>query len=195
MKFTIKEKNRIFQEFFRVDRLDLEIDTFAGGRLPMRRYHLERPEVVALVLYNPEKDSIILVKQFRYSSIKKDTDDGWTLEIVGGLIDPGEAPEESALRESEEETGFRPKRVEFLTSSFASVGISNELIHLYVGLVTEEDRVASGGGIAHENEDILVIEMPFQEALQQIKNGIITDAKSILGIQWLALKLAGVGPF
>ncbi len=195
MKYIVKEKKRIFSEFFRVDRLDIETDTFAGGTLPIRRYHLERPEVVALTLENTERDTLVLVKQFRYSSIKKPLDDGWTLEIVGGLIDPGESPQDCAIRESIEETGYRPGKVEYRTSFFASVGISNELIHLYAAQVTGKDKIGKGGGIAHEHEDIEVIELPYQKALEQIVRGSIKDAKTILGIQWLALQKAGGTPF
>ena len=195
MKFTIKDKQRIFSEFFRVDRLDLEIETFESGEImPIRRYHLERPEVVALVVENTDNNSLVMVRQFRYSSLKG-SPDGWTTEIVGGLIDPGESPEACALRESQEETGYLPKGVTYLTKFFATVGISDELIYLYHAQVTGAEKVSLGGGLAHENEDIEVVEIPFDQCLEQIKSGEINDSKTILGIQWLALAKAGVAPF
>ncbi|MDX2469229.1 MAG: NUDIX hydrolase [SAR324 cluster bacterium] len=196
MKYVIKEKTRIFKEFFRVDRVDLETETYKdGSMMPIRRYHLERPEVVALVLENVEAGTIVMVKQFRYSSLKKSDSNGWTTEIVGGLIDPGEEPLECAIRETLEETGYQVASPEYLTSTFASVGVSDELIYLYYGQVKNTDKVSGGGGLAHENEDILVLEIPFGEALEQVVSGKITDSKTILALQWLALKKAKVAGF
>ena len=196
MKYVIKEKTRIFQEFFRADRVELETETFKDGTMmPIRRYHLQRPEVVALVLENTEANTIVMVKQFRYSSLKKNSENGWTIEIVGGLIDPGEKAEACAIRETLEETGYRVEKVNFLTSTFASVGISDELIHMYHGEVKNADKVAEGGGLAHENEDIQVLEMPYEEVLEQIVSGQINDSKTILAVQWLALRKAGIASF
>ncbi len=196
MKYIIKEKTRIFKEFFRVDRVDLDTETYKdGSMMPIRRYHLQRPEVVALVLENVEAGTIVMVKQFRYSSLKKSTSNGWTTEIVGGLIDPGEEPLDCAIRETLEETGYAVTNPEYLTSTFASVGISDELIYLYSGQVKNADKVAEGGGLAHENEDILVVEIPFADVLEQIVSGEINDSKTILAVQWLALKKASVKGF
>ncbi|MCP4757566.1 MAG: NUDIX hydrolase [Proteobacteria bacterium] len=100
MKFEILEKTRIFNEFFRIDRVKLKIEKFRNnnwGRI--RRYHINRPGAVAVLLENTSTGTIILVEQFRYASLKKTVHNGWTREIVAGLIDSGETPEDSARRE------------------------------------------------------------------------------------------------
>lgn len=196
MRYKILEKVRIFSEFFRVDRVDLEHEVHETGEmLKVRRYHLNRPEVIALVLENVERGTLVLVRQFRYSSLKQSMDNGWTLEVVGGLIDPGEEPLACALRETLEETGYKIETAEKLTSFFASVGVSDELIHLYYGSCTDAEKHHDGGGLAHENEDIEVVELPYEEVLERIAQGEITDAKTILAVQWLALKKAKVSRF
>ncbi len=195
MKFKVLHRERLFQQFFRVDRVQLEVDTFAGGKLQMQRFHLQRPEVVALVLENIDRGTLVFVRQFRYSATLKGADLGWTTEIVGGLIDPGESPYTCALREAQEETGYAPKQAQFWTSFFATIGISDELIHLYHAQVTDADKAHLGGGLAHEGEDIEVIELPLEEAMDQVARGIITDSKTMIAIQWLALKKAGITAF
>lgn len=186
MQYRITKKERIFGEFFRVDRVEVTHDCFNGPPMAVRRYHLERPEVVAVLLENRERGTCILVEQFRYSSTK--TGDGWTLEIVGGLIDPGETPEECARRESLEETGYQPQTLEYWTAFYPTVGVSDELIHLFYGQVDERHRIEDGGGLAHEHEDLKVREVPLEELLARIESGELTDSKTIVALQWLAIK-------
>ncbi|MDT8446939.1 MAG: NUDIX domain-containing protein [bacterium] len=186
MNYEIHTKDRIFGEFFRVDRVEVTHDCFNGPPMKVRRYHLERPEVVAVLLENRDRGTCVMVEQFRYSSTK--TGDGWTTEVIGGLIDPGESPQDCGVRESMEETGYQVKELQHWTSFYASVGVSDELIHLYYGEVGDADKMELGGGLAHEHEDLRVLEVPFTDLLDQIKQGKLTDSKSIVALQWLAIK-------
>lgn len=186
MQYEITKKERIFKEFFRVDRVEVTHDCFHGPPMAVRRYHLERPEVVAVLLENVDTGACVMVEQFRYSSTK--TGSGWTLEIVGGLIDPGETPEQCGLRECAEETGYHPEALEYWTAFYPTVGVSDELIHLYYGQVNSAMRQSNGGGLAHEHEDMEVREIPFEDLMAQIEQGELTDSKSIVALQWLAIK-------
>ena len=188
MDYRIIEKIRIFSEFFKVDRVKLLHDCFHQGPLEVVRYHLERPQVVAVMVENTEQNSIIMVKQFRYSSTKHSSTRGWTLEIVGGLIDPGESPEQCALRETLEETGYRLPSIEKWTAFHPSLGVSDEYVHLYYGQVTSKDRIETGGGLAHENEDLEVLEMSLVELMAQVESGQLTDSKSVIALLWLSLR-------
>ncbi|OGH03641.1 MAG: hypothetical protein A2600_13560 [Candidatus Lambdaproteobacteria bacterium RIFOXYD1_FULL_56_27] len=188
MDYKILENRRIFQEFFRVDRVTLVHDCFNGKPLEVVRYHLERPEVVAVILENTDRGTIVMVEQFRFSSVKTSKTNGWTLEIIGGLIDHDETPEACGKRESLEESGYRVKDLEYLTAFYPSFGVSDELVHLYYGQVTDQDKVEAGGGLAHEHEDLRVLEIPTEELLAKTFTGELTDAKSMIALLWLGLK-------
>jgi len=188
MDYKITDKQRIFGEFFRVDRVKLTQDCYHSEPIEVVRYHLERPEVVAVILENTDRDTIVMVQQFRYSSTNHSQTNGWTLEIVGGLIDPGESPQECAVRESLEETGYRVNKLEPWTAFHPTLGVSNEFIHLYYAQVTDQDKIESGGGLAHENEDLQVLERPLKDLLAEVHSGELTDSKTIIALLWLALK-------
>lgn len=189
MNYKIIEKKEIFNRFFKIDEVHLNYDRFTGGQLEnICRFAMLRPEAVAVILENESTGKIILVEQFRYSSIKLSKMNGWTQEVIAGLRDEGEEPEESAKRETLEETGYQIHNLEFVQSFHPSVGISDEIIHLFHGSVTNDDRIEEGGGLEHENEDIRVIEKSLTELLEDIHSGNIIDGKTIMAIQWLALK-------
>lgn len=189
MEFEVLRKERIFDEFFKVDRVELKHEQFDDkGWLHVQRYHLNRPDAVAVVLENRDTGKIVLVEQFRYASLKQSTRNGWLIEIVAGLIDPGETPEACARRETLEEVGFQINKLEKITSYFPSAGISDERVHLFYAQVDIHCKVALGGGIAEEKEDLKILEIDFEELLSQIKEGAITDGKTIVGLQWLALE-------
>ncbi|MCP4294904.1 MAG: NUDIX hydrolase [Proteobacteria bacterium] len=188
MEYEIIKKERLFSEFFKIDRVDIQHDNFRDDKKSLvRRYHLQRPEAVAIILENTTTGNLILVEQFRYSSIDRSAGNGWALEIIAGLIDKGESPLNCAIRETYEETGYRVEKLELITTFFASIGISNELVHLFHGEVTSADKIGEGGGLAHENEDLAIREMSRQKLMESIKTGEINDSKTIIGIQWLLL--------
>ncbi|PCI28583.1 MAG: ADP-ribose diphosphatase [SAR324 cluster bacterium] len=189
MKYEIIKNDRIFSEFFKVDRVELKHENFRDQDLSqVRRYHLNRPEAVAVILENETTGNIVLVEQFRYSSLKKSIRNGWTQEIIAGLLDEGEEPIDCARRETMEETGYQVHNLEFITTYFASVGISDELVHLFYGTVTNEDKIEDGGGLEDESEDLAIRELSFSQIMEDIRVGNIRDAKTIIGLQWLALK-------
>jgi len=193
MEYKLINKKRIFSEFFHVDRVEVQHENFRDNKTStVFRYHLNRPEAVAVVLENLTTGNIVLVEQFRYSSLKKTGSNGWTTEVIAGILDKGEKPVDCAMRETLEETGYKVQNLELITTYFASVGISDELIHLYYGQVKSEDKIEEGGGLEEENEDLAVRESSFESLMQAIKKGEITDGKTIIGIQWLALKKQAV---
>ncbi len=189
MEYEIIKKDRLFSEFFKVDRVEVKHDNFKNeDQSLVRRYHLQRPEAAAIILENITTGDIVMVEQFRYSSLKKSSTNGWSLEIIAGLVDEGETALQCAIRETFEETGYQVKSLEFVFTYFASIGISDELVHLYYGQVESVDKIAEGGGLAHENEDLAIREVSLEELIEGIRTGKINDGKSIIGIQWLLLK-------
>jgi nudix-type nucleoside diphosphatase (YffH/AdpP family) len=108
------------------------------------------------------------------------------LEAPAGLTD-GEAPEEAGKREVEEETGLRLHEMESVGAHWSMPGCATERMHVFLAAYGPADRVSNGGGVAHEHEEIEVVELPFVEALAMIRDGRICDMKTVMVLQSLAL--------
>lgn len=152
------------------------------------RLRLNREDASAVLILNTETDKIILTKQFRYAISSKIKEQ--ILEIVAGKIDEGEKPLQAAIREVEEEVGYRidPKNIQLLVSCFASPGYSSECFYIYYATVTNADKISEGGGLETENESISVVEMDSKEFKSLIKTGNIKDAKTYIAGLYLALQ-------
>lgn len=189
MDFEIKTQKRILDGFIKVDELQVEFDRFdQQGRNSVKRYNLERPEAAAVILENVSNNSIIVVEQFRFAVASKPNQNAWIIEIIAGLVDPGETPIEAAYRETLEESGYQVKQLEHVYTFYSSIGISNENVHIFYGQVTDADKAEKGGGLEIENEDLKIHEIPISKMVEMLKRGEIKDSKTIMGIQWLASK-------
>lgn len=144
------------------------------------RLRVARQNASAILLYDSGKDRVILTRQYRYPVAAQSQND--ILEIVAGKIDSGEQPSEAALREIEEETGYRIRveKLRYLTACFASPGYSTEQFFIFGAEVTDADRVSGGGGLAEEHEKIELAELSRDTFLAQVKDGTIRDAKTII---------------
>ena len=189
MEFEIKNRERILDGFFKVDKLEVEYDRFDNnGRNSVIRYNLERPEASAVILENVSSNKVVIVEQFRFSIASKPGQSGWAHEIIAGLVDPGEKPIDAAYRETIEESGYKVKKLNHIYTFYPSIGISNETVYIFHGEVTDEDKINAGGGMEEESEDLRIHEMTVQELVDMLKSGEIRDSKTIMGIQWLASK-------
>lgn len=146
----------------------------------------DRGNGAAVLLYNTQDKTVILTQQFRMPTYVNGNPDGLMLEVCAGLLD-GDDPETCIKREAEEETGYRIGQVKKIFQVYMSPGSVTEVIHFYVGHYTQQDRVSAGGGLDHEQENIDVIEMPFDTAYNKIANGEIKDAKTIMLLQYAKL--------
>ena len=145
----------------------------------------DRGPAAAILLHNPATGSVILVRQFRFP-VYAEGKEGWLLEVCAGLLD-GDTPEGCARREAEEESGYRVQAIRHAFDSEMSPGSVIETVSCFVGTYGADSRVSDGGGLINEGEDIEVLELPLKEALAMIDDAHITDAKTILLLQWLAL--------
>lgn len=187
----ILERTTPFQGYFRVDRYRLRHRLFAGGwSAPFSREIFERGHAVVAVLYDPDRDTLVLVEQFRtgayaaqQSSQLAENEGPWLIEHVAGIIDPGETPEDVARREAMEEAGCTVTDLVFFCKYLASPGGTSEVLHVYCGRV---DSRGIGGihGLDHENEDIRVLVVPVDEALGWLDAGRLCSASAIIGLQW-----------
>ena len=180
-----------FSGFYKLDRLRLRHRQFAGGMGPeLTRELFVRFDAVCVLPYDPQRDCVVLIEQFRVGALDKSANP-WLLELVAGLIDKDEVPEEVARREAIEEANLQLTSLWPITQYYPSPGGSDERVHLYVGRC---DSVGAGGvyGLAEEGEDIRVHVWPLEDALAAVRDGRIDNAASIIALQWLALNRAEV---
>jgi len=184
-KVVIDSKRLVLDDFFKVEEAQLQYELFNGEMsIPVRRLSLERGNSVAVLVFNLDTQKIILINQFRYPTYKNGH--GWVTEIIAGMVDEGETPEESARRELLEEAGLTISVFEHICDFYPSPGGSSEMIYLYYAEVSGRFAVyGKTGGLAGHGEDIATMEFTLEEALDKITAGEIVDAKTIMGIFWL----------
>lgn len=144
----------------------------------------------AILLADPHRDTVLLVRQFRYP-VHAEGDDGFVLEVCAGLLD-GDDPLTCATREAIEETGHAPRAIRPVGITYASPGSVKERTSLFIGEYGADTRRSAGGGLEAEGEEIEIVELPFAEALAMIVDGRIVDAKTVILLQRLALERAGL---
>ncbi|WP_343485890.1 GDP-mannose pyrophosphatase NudK [Allomuricauda sp. d1] len=146
----------------------------------------DRGNGAAILLYNKNKGTVILTRQFRMPTYVNGNEDGMMVEVCAGLLD-GDNPEDCIRKETEEETGFKIDNVQRVMETYMSPGSVTEILYLFVGAYEDRMRVGEGGGAAHETENIEVLELKFEEALKMVQTGEINDAKTILLLQWVQI--------
>lgn len=146
----------------------------------------DRGNGATILLYNRDRKTVILTRQFRFPVfINGHPDD--LIEAAAGLLDNMD-PESRIRAEAEEETGFKVSRVEKIFEAYMSPGSVTEKLYFYVAEYHPQDKTGAGGGIKAEGEDIAVLEMPLEEALKGIETGLIVDGKTIMLLYHVALK-------
>ncbi len=173
---------RIFKEGILVDR---SMVTLKKKRI--KKYRVNRQDAAAVLLHNKEKNTIVMVKQYRYAI--HDKIKGNIYEIPAGKIDEGEKPVKTALRETEEETGYKIKKekLKLIAEFFAAPGYTTEKFYVYYTKVKSSDRKTKGGGLASENEFIQIEEMPVKKFIELATKGKFNDAKTLVAAQWFLL--------
>lgn len=146
----------------------------------------DRGNGVAVLLYNREKKSVVLTRQFRLAAFLNGTPDGMLIEACAGTLDEVD-PMACMIRETREETGYHIENAQKVLEVYVSPGAVTERLYLYLAEYTPEMKKSEGGGLEEENERIQVLEIPFSEAVEMVKNGQIRDAKTILLIQYALL--------
>jgi nudix-type nucleoside diphosphatase (YffH/AdpP family) len=143
----------------------------------------DRGNGAAILLYNKTNQTVILTRQFRLPTYLNENQTGMMIEACAGMLD-ADNPEDCILRETEEETGYKIKEVHKIFEAYMSPGAVTEILHFFVGEYTKEMKITEGGGLDHEQENIEVLEIPFEKALQMIPSGEIKDAKTIMLLQY-----------
>jgi ADP-ribose pyrophosphatase len=180
------DRKTAYQGFGRVVDITLRHRRFDGGMSDtLSREVYERAPVAAVLLYDPARDAVVLVEQFR-AGVYHAGADPWLIEIVAGLTEPGESAEEVARREAVEEANCTITAIERVCRIFTSPGGTAESCTIFCGRV---DSTGAGGvhGLADEHEDIRVHVMGRAEAVAGVASGRMINAKTVIALQWLAL--------
>jgi nudix-type nucleoside diphosphatase (YffH/AdpP family) len=155
--------------------------------ITQKREVYDRGNGAAILLYNTQQKTVILTRQFRLPTYLNGNESGMMIEVCAGLLDE-DHPEQCIIRETEEETGYRLTKVTKIMETYMSPGAVTEILYLFVGEYDESMKVSDGGGVAHEQENIDVLEMSYDEAYAMIESGEITDAKTIMLLQYAKIK-------
>lgn len=148
----------------------------------------DRGNGATILLYDRERRTVLLIRQFRLPTLGNGLDDGLLVETPAGLLDAA-APETRIKAEVEEETGYRLDNVQHLFDAFMSPGSVTELLHFFAAEYRADQRIADGGGLHEEGEDIELLELPFDEALAMARDGRLLDGKTIMLLHYAALYL------
>jgi ADP-ribose pyrophosphatase len=187
-QFELLDKSIGYRGFFCMEKYRLRHELFAGGwSAEITRECLERGHAVAVLLYDPETDQVVLLEQFRIGALEF-KNGPWLLEIVAGIIDhPGETVEEVARRETAEEAGCDLIDLIPICHYLVSPGGTSESITLFCGRVDTTTVTDNLGGVATEHEDIRLHVVSRRQALDMLYSGRINSAAPIIALQWLEL--------
>jgi ADP-ribose pyrophosphatase len=180
----IREKTTAFQGYFRVDRYVFKIRQFDGSwSTDFTREIFERGHAVSLILYDPVRDEVGLIEQFRPGALAAGWEP-WLIEIPAGIIDEGQTPEAVAIREAKEETGMTISDPILARRYLVTPGGSSETNQIFAARI-DASQLKGVHGLEEEAEDIRVFPLAAEEAFQWIESGRICNGMTIIGLEWL----------
>jgi len=178
-----------YEDFVRVTTFKIRTQRFDGSWTdPYTRNVMatgESGNAVVVLAYDPERDVVVLVEQFRMPALMRDRKSAWPLETAAGLIAHGEDPLETAKREVMEETGCTPRRMEKVGEMFSGPGAFAEVLYCYIAAVTAGNS-GTTHGLAHEEENIRLHVLTVEDAVKLADSGAIEDIKTVFMLNWLA---------
>ena len=184
----ILKEESCYDGFFKLKKIEFKHKLFSGGESGVVvRELLVKGAASAVIAYDPQQDAVVLVEQVRIGAYDPTSSKSpWLLELIAGMIEQGETPEQVALRESKEEAGLEIQHLTHCLSIWDSPGGTVERVHLFVGMT--DSRKATGiHGLSEENEDIRVHVVTREQAYQWINDGTIDNGIAVIGLQWLQL--------
>lgn len=183
----ITKEETLSQEEYTLKQYSFERKNKEGEWAPQKRQVFDHGNAATALLYNKEKGTVILTRQFRLPPYL-DGQSGFLTETPAGKLDEGETPEDAVLREIKEETGYAVTGLQKLFDAYSSPAAVAELLHFYAAPYTPEQKTEKGGGKKEEGEELEVLEMPFAEAMARVEKGEIKDIKTIVLLQYARLK-------
>ncbi len=187
MKSTVRilSKELLSDNWYKLYKYTYETIDRKGSKKVERREAYDRGDGAVILLYNKERQSVILTEQFRLPTYINGNPTGMMIEACAGLLDL-DNPEDCIRKETEEETGYRVKDVHKVFELYMSPGSVTEILHFFIAEYSPDQQVNEGGGVEGE-ENIQVLEVPFGKAWNMIFNGEIRDAKTVILLQYARL--------
>lgn len=182
----IDQQKLLSDNWYKLYKVDFQIRGRNGEWLQQSRECYDRGNGATILLYNTSQKTVILTRQFRMPTYVNGNDTGMLIEACAGLLD-ADSPEECIRRETEEETGYKISHPKKLFELYMSPGSVTEILYFFIAEYTREQKVSDGGGV-DEHEDIDVLEVTFEKAIDMIKSGEIRDAKTVILLQHLRLE-------
>lgn len=185
-RIRIIEERLLSDDWYTLKKTTFEYRSRDGHWQRQSRETYDRGNGAVLLLFNVDRNTVVLTRQFRFPAYVNGCPDGLLIEACAGLLD-GDDPYTCIRREAQEETGFAIRRPRKILEAYMSPGSVTEKLHFFIAEYEPHDRVCTGGGDAAEGEDIEVIELSMDAALRMIAGGEIQDGKTIMLLQYAAL--------
>jgi nudix-type nucleoside diphosphatase (YffH/AdpP family) len=173
--------------WYTLKKITYEYSKKDGTKLTQTREAYDRGNGATILLYNKEQRTVILTRQFRLPTFVNGNESGMLIEACAGLLDKDNA-EECIRRETEEETGYKVSKVQKIFEAYMSPGSVTEILYFFIAEYSKEMKVAEGGGVEGEEENIEVVEIMIEQAMTMVANGEIRDAKTIMLLQYIKLQ-------
>ncbi|MGP3592174.1 GDP-mannose pyrophosphatase NudK [Vagococcus sp. WN89Y] len=182
LKINVIKDKILSENYFILRNITYDLTRQNGEVVRHKREVYDRGNGATILLYNREKRSVLLIRQFRIATWVNGNEEGLLIETCAGLLDNDE-PEVCIRKEAIEETGFQVGEVRKVFELYMSPGGVTEIVHFFVAEYSEAQRANNGGGV--EDEDIEVLELPFEQAIAMMKRGEIRDGKAVILLQYL----------
>ena len=186
-KYKIQKTELLSDNWYILNKVTYELEKSDGTTETQTREVYDRGNGATILLYNKQSQTVILTRQLRIPTYLNGNESGMMIEACAGLLDTENA-EDCIRRETEEETGYQISHVQKIFEVYMSPGSVTEIIYFFVAEYSKEMKVNEGGGLDEEQENIEVLELPFQKAIDMMYNGEIKDAKTIMLLQYAILE-------
>lgn len=185
----INSTELLSNNFFPLKSIEFEFKKKNGKTETLKREVYHSTNGATALLYNKEKRTVVLTRQFRMPTFVNNNETGLLIEACAGIVEKNEDPADAILREIEEETGYAIEKVEKIFELYSTPGAVTEMLYYFVAAYSEDNKTSDGGGLELEDEEIEVMEMPFENAYLMIRNGEIKDAKTVNLLQYARINI------
>lgn len=182
-KVKILKTEVLSDNWYTLRKITFEFQKKDGAWETQSREAYDRGNGATILLYNRKNRTVILTNQFRMPTYVNGNESGMLIEACAGLLDL-DNPEDCIRRETEEETGYKVTDVRKVFEAYMSPGSVTEILYFFVAEYSKDMKISEGGGLEHDQENIEVLELPFDEALRMMETGEIRDGKTIMLLQY-----------